>query len=116
MKHLLYFTFVLIFSFSGKSQTQANETHFFGQCLVNSLTNQEMIDLEINLRQNPFVQVARVDALSKRVFILTKDVTSFSAQDFQSWLGDFSSASTCSQIGLYGVDQINPFPFTNCQN
>lgn len=116
MKNLLLLLLLVFISSTSFSQTANSTVHFFGQCMVSSLDNQELIELELHLKQNPYVQVARVDLVSKRVFILTKDISSYNLNDFKSWLGEKESAATCIQVGLHGVDQVNPFPFTNCNN
>jgi hypothetical protein len=116
MKNLLLLLLIVFTTSTSFSQTTNNNVHFFGQCMVSSLENQELIDLEQHLKQNPYVQVVRVDLVSKRVFILTKDISSYTMNDFKSWLGEKENAATCIQVGLHGIDLVNPFPFTNCNN
>ena len=99
----------------GYSQT-AQTPNFFAQCLLDISTDEQADELSTILRENPYVQVARVDWPTKRVFILTKDISHFTETNFNSWLGVFSSSATCIQIGLHGTDRVNPYPFTNCND
>lgn len=113
---LLSFAFVLS-SFLGTAQTgnnQANSPAFFAQCMVNVGTPAELTTLENQLRAIPYIQVARVDIPTHRLFLVTKDISSFSETEFVSWMGTYASAYSCLQIGLHGVDPIHPYPFTNC--
>ncbi|MDD2983295.1 MAG: hypothetical protein PHQ74_07900 [Crocinitomicaceae bacterium] len=110
--------FLLIFAFStqiGFSQS-TQSPQFFAQCLVDITTTQQADELTLSLRSNPFVAVARVDWPTKRIFILTKDITSFTEVNFNSWLGTYASSASCIQVGLHGVDVVNPYPFINCNN
>ena len=113
---LLSFVFVLS-SFWSSAQTGGNQTNapiFFAQCMVNVTNETDLTTLENQLRAIPYVQVARVDIPTHRLFLITKDITSFTVTEFASWMGTYSSAYSCLQIGLQGVDPINPYPFTNC--
>jgi hypothetical protein len=119
MKTLLIVLFLGAFGLTGNSQlitTTSTNTNFFAQCMIQLDDNSDFTELENSLREIPYVKVARVDAVSSRVFVLTKDITTFSESDFLTWLGSYASASSCIQVGLHGVDQVNPFPFTNCGN
>ena len=119
MKTLLIVLFLGAFGLTGNSQvitTTSTNTNFFAQCMIQLDDNSDFTALENSLREIPYVKVARVDAVSSRVFVLTKDITTFSESDFLTWLGSYASASSCIQVGLHGVDQVNPFPFTNCGN
>lgn len=119
MKTLFIILFLGAFSLTGNTQiisaTPANP-NFFAQCMIQLDDNSQFAVLENALREIPYVKVARVDATSSRIFVLTKDITTFSESDFLTWLGTYASSSSCIQVGLHGVDQVNPFPFTNCGN
>lgn len=109
-------SFLVIFSIHlGYSQTNQAPI-FFAQCMIELNTPEEAQELTLSLRENPYVATARVDWPTKRVFILTKDITEFTESDFSSWLGTFSASSTCLQVGLHGVDVVAPYPFTNCND
>lgn len=96
------------------SVSQTNTPAFFAQCMVNVNNQNDLITLENQLRTIPYVNVVRVDIPTHRLFLITKDITSFTATEFASWMGTYSSSYSCLQIGLQGVDPINPYPFTNC--
>ena len=97
--------------------TQSSQTpKFFAQCMMDINTPEQAEELTLILKENPNVEVARVDWPTKRVFILTKNITDFTEVNFSSWLETYSTAATCIQVGLHGVDQVNPYPFTNCNN
>ena len=112
----LFGSILIILSFqTGFSQT-AQDNKFFAQCMIDIQSPDEAQALTLILRENPYVAIARVDWPTKRVFILTKDITQFSETNFSSWLGEFAPAATCIQVGLHGVDVVNPYPFSNCNN
>lgn len=93
-----------------------NETHYFAQCLLHIDNQATFQQIESDLRAHPNAQVVRIDWNTKRVFLLTKDLQSFDEASFLSWLGAYASQSTCVQVGLHGIDPMNPYPFTNCNN
>lgn len=93
-----------------------NETHYFAQCLLHIDNQATFQQIESDLRAHPNAQVVRLDWNTKRVFLLTKDLQSFDEASFLSWLGAYASQSTCVQVGLHGIDPVNPYPFTNCNN
>lgn len=99
----------------GFSQEQ-DQPHYFAQCLLN-IDNQTDFDaLNVDLRDNPYVKVVRLDWHTKRLFLLTQNVNGLPLETFQSWLGTYVSTASCIQIGLHGTDQVNPYPFVNCPN
>lgn len=110
---LLVFSSTMVLS-QLQTTTQTTTPVYFAQCMVNVQSNQELTDLEQQLRNNPYVQIARVDLHTKRLFLLTKDLSQFSTVDFNSWLGTYVNSISCLQIGLHGIDAIKPYPFTDC--
>ena len=96
------------------SNSTQNSTVYFAQCMLTIESEDELRELEIQLRANPYISVARVDFPSKRVFLLTKNIDTFTDETFASWLGEASTKSYCHQIGIYGVDTIATYPFKNC--
>ena len=100
----------------GQQESQAVPADLFAQGMLNLESDQEMIDLEQEMRLNPNLQVVRLDRNSNRFFILTYDVAELSEEDMLSWFGSYAELVTCIQIGVHGVDTPNPFPFTNCPN
>ncbi len=114
LKHLL--TIVIVFAINiGHGQTN-NYPQFFGQCLININTIEEAQELTTILKENPYVDVVRVDLPTTRIFLTTKNLSAFSEINFSSWLGSFSTLASCFQVGLHGVDQVNSYPFTNCND
>jgi len=107
----LLFTILSKFSFT---QNQVNETHFFGQCLLTINDETLFNQLQEELKKNPYVYLVRLDWNTKRVFILTKDVSVFTENDLKSWFGPYGDALKCIQTGVHGVDVVNQFPFTEC--
>ena len=73
-------------------------------------------ELESEIRALPFVKVARLDINTSRFFILTKDIDQLDETNLRSWFSEKGSELKCIQIGVYGVDTVNPYPFVNCQN
>lgn len=112
----LIVSFLIVISAQVGYTQSAQTPKFFAQCMVDINTTEQAEELTLILRENPYVEVARVDWPTKRVFILTKNVTDFTEGNFSSWLGTYATAATCIQVGLHGVDQVNPYPFTNCNN
>lgn len=102
--------------FAAAQEGQQAPPKYFAQCMLAIEDETLFRSLEETLRNNPHVAVVRLDWYSKRAFLLTKELNSFSETDFSTWLGEFADEASCIQVGLHGVDQINPYPFTNCDN
>lgn len=66
------------------------------------------------MRDHPNVQIIRLDFNTQRAFVLTKDTDQLTEEEFRSWFGDFSASVKCMQIGVYGIDEIDQYPFENC--
>lgn len=117
MKHCLL-CLLLCASFASKAQTApaADSPNYFAQCMLHIEDEQLFRQLETDLRAHPHVSVVRLDWYSKRAFLLTKDLTAFTPEQFASWLGEQAEKATCIQVGLHGIDPVNPYPFTNCEN
>jgi hypothetical protein len=118
MKNLLLGLVFAMGTFWVNAQSAASQTttpSFFAQCLVNVGNQNELTALENQLRAIPYVSVVRVDVPTSRLFLTTRDLSSFTANEFSSWMGTYATSYSCLQIGLHGVDPVNPFPFTNCQ-
>ena len=97
------------------SQNQNNSV-LFAQCYFDIPNEQTMLDLEKDLRLHPNTNIVRLDYISQRAFIITQGVNSLTNEEFKSWFVSFSNTINCIQIGVYGVDKIDPYPFTNCQD
>lgn len=111
-------TLILLFFFlAGRGFAQeGTEPKFFAQCMVNITDETSFRELEESIRQNPYASVVRLDWVTKRAFIITKDLTQFNEQDFLSWFGESAANISCVQTGVFGVDEIAKYPFTNCSN
>ena len=99
-----------------EAQQQPAGASFFGQCMLNIESDDEIRQLENEMRQNPYLKVVRLDTHTKRAFVLTKELNSLNEEDFASWFSQYAETLYCIQIGRYGVDQIKPFPFQDCTN
>lgn len=97
-------------------ETDKSEINLFAQGILQMESDQEIIDLEREMRMNPSLQVVRLDRTSKRFFLLTLGLEELSEEDLRSWFGEFSDHVECIQIGVHGVDAVNSFPFANCPN
>jgi len=115
MKLFLLGLLLTLTSFCSYSQQQ-NETSFFAQCMLTIDNQEEFNDLNAILQVNPYVKVVRLDWISHRLFLMTKDIDQLPLETFKSWLGVYDINAECIQIGLHGTDLVNPYPFVNCPN
>ena len=114
MKRIIKLIFVFsLVSFCAVSQ-QSTEKVFFAQGMLQIESKTTMDSLQTVLRNEPFMKVVRLDWYSKRIFILTQGLDSLSLTMFESWFGQYATQLFCIQIGEYGVDAMNPYPFANC--
>lgn len=111
----LIFTCLLsLMTFMSYGQTTQNQ--LFAQCLFEISDRAEMESIEASIRQNPNVQMVRLDWETQRAFIITQNISTLSESDFSSWFESYGSTVHCIQIGVYGVDPMEQYPFTNCQD
>lgn len=115
MKPILIALVALFISSISFSQEVANQT-FFAQGMLQIDSKATMDSLQSVIRNEPYIKIARLDWYSKRIFILTRGLDTLSLSQFKSWFGSYSNKLSCVQIGIYGVNTINRFPFTNCNN
>lgn len=116
MKLFIFLVCVLGSSLASRAQATSEGPHYFAQCMLDIPDETEFSNLENALRANPYVQVVRLDKVTRRAFLLTKDLPSFSQEQFSAWLGEYAQDASCIQVGLHGVDQVNPYPFTECND
>jgi hypothetical protein len=115
MKIALLGFFILSVSFFGFTQSSnVSNTILFGQCMIEVQNQEDMKTLETQLKENPYIKVVRLDYTTQRAFVLTKNIETLSEVDFKSWFSQYSSLVRCVQIGVYGVDEIDVYPFENC--
>jgi len=116
MKILLGILLTCSLSFAfGQQQNEPTDTRLFAQCLFSISTQAELDALTNDMYGNPNIEAVRLDLNTQRALVITANLTSLSESDFQSWFGTYSSTISCIQIGVYGVDVMEQYPFTNCQ-
>ena len=115
---LLLSLLILFSSFSvfGQQQNPPTDTRLFAQCLFSISTQAELDALTYDLyATNPNIEMVRLDLNTQRALVITANIEELSEQEFTSWFSEHSSTVSCIQIGVYGIDTMNPYPFTNCQ-
>ena len=121
MKLILTITFMFVLGVSFGQSQQASTTQqpnqLFAQCLFDIPTQAELDQLTYNIYLNhPDVEMVRLDLNTQRALVLTTGAAPLTESDFISWFEQYSGSVTCVQVGVYGVDTMNPYPFTNCNN
>lgn len=97
------------------SLSQDSSSQLFAQGLYNIDGEEQILDVQSAIRDLPSVQVARLDIPTKRFFIIiNKD--ELTEAELASWFSTTKDIISCVQIGVYGKDTINSYPFKNCQN
>lgn len=115
MKTLLILTSLFLsVSFTNAQNLATQEVTLFAQCMIELQDQNEMLALEAEMRLNPSIKVVRLDYNTQRAFILTKEIDQLSEEQFTSWFNASSDKVRCIQIGTYGIDTINPYPFPGC--
>lgn len=115
MKTIILSAFALLITTNSFSQEELDKT-FFAQGMLQIDSKATMDSLQAIIRNEPYIKIARLDWYSKRIFILTRGLDTLPLSQFKSWFGGFSNKLSCIQIGVYGTDTVNKFPFTNCNN
>lgn len=111
----LLLTCSLSFASFGQQASEETDVRLFGQCLFSISSQAELDALTNDIYSNPNIEMVRLDLNTQRALVITANLTSLSESDFQSWFGAHSSTISCIQIGVYGVDVMQQYPFTNCQ-
>ena len=110
----LYLLLMLLFTltvFNSQSQQATTPVTLFAQCLFDISNQTEMNTLQDEMNANPYVEMVRLDFHTQRALIMTHDITALSEEEFKTWFGGHSSTVYCVQIGVRGVDKMNPYPF-----
>ena len=94
---------------------QQDDPVLFAQCVFIIQDETELRSVEAEIREHPNVKIVRLDQNTQRAFILTKDIEQLSEKELRSWFGDYSDSVRCIQIGVYGLDKIDHYPFENCE-
>ncbi|MDA9881477.1 hypothetical protein N9C33_01640 [Crocinitomicaceae bacterium] len=113
---------MLCFIFSSRAQNEIavqsrSDTRLFAQCMF-SIPSQSILD-ELTVEfynTHPEIEMVRFDMHTQRALLITTGISNLSEADFTSWFGKYSATIHCVQIGVYGIDKIDPYPFTNCNN
>jgi len=122
MKLILTISFMLALGVSfGQTQptstTQQTNNQLFAQCLFDIPTQAELDQLTYNIYLNhPDVEMVRLDLNTQRALVLTTGSSPLTETDFISWFEQYAGTVSCVQVGVYGVDPMNQYPFTNCNN
>lgn len=101
---------------NSNSVAPSGSKHLFAQGMLNMDDEAAIREREAEMRNNPFIQVVRLDVFSKRFFILTRGLDHLSESELQTWFSEDASEISCVQIGIHGIDKVNPFPFENCND
>lgn len=114
MKKVLFSLFILTTSFSfGQESTNSV---LFAQCYFNISDRAEMLSIEAEMKNHANAKMVRLDFETQRAFILTKNLNTLSKEEISSWFGEYGNSINCVQIGVYGVDPMEKYPFTNCED
>lgn len=120
MKLILTISFMFAMGVSiGQTQqtptTQQSNAQLFAQCMFDIPNQAELDQLTFDIYSNhPDVEMVRLDLNTQRAFVVTTGSLPLSETDFISWFNQYSGTVNCVQVGVYGVDAMNPYPFTNC--
>ena len=106
---------LLFICFVGTASAQETP-NLFAQCLFTVETEEEMLELENELRELEYTTLVRLDWNTQRAFILIENLDQLTEENFMSWFGEYSETITCIQIGVHGMEEIHSYPFTNCEN
>lgn len=116
MKYIIFSLLFLLSVSNSSAQQVQQEVTLFAQCKLDLNNQTELAQLELEMKNNPYVKNVRLDYNTQRVFVLTKGIDQLNEDQFTSWFNSFSSLVRCVQIGTFGVDTIKPFPFEGCEN
>lgn len=120
MKLILTISFMFALGVSiGQTQptstNQQTNARLFAQCMFDISTQAELDQLTFDIYSNhPDVEAVRLDLNTQRALVITTGDAPLSESDFVSWFNQYSGTVNCVQVGVYGVDAMNPYPFTNC--
>lgn len=117
MKLIVTFFAVMLInmSFSQNATNNPTDTRLFAQCLFSISTQQELDALQNEMYNNPNIEMVRLDLNTQRALIITVNLQQLSSEELTSWFGNYESTVSCINIGVYGVDAMATYPFTNCQ-
>lgn len=109
MRHILVaFMLMTFFSTFGQIETFVYET-FFIQIKLSSADDLTYSQIEQDLKNNPHIGLIRLDKLSNGLIIGTKNLSSLTREDAESWLGEHSALIECYYQGIHGVQTMYAF-------
>ncbi len=114
MRYLLILISFFLFSFVYSQSNEQTNSVLFAQCMFTIDTQEEIDELQRELYLNHTnIEMVRLDIHTQRsLFII--HTNSLTEEEFKSWFGEYESTVRCVQIGVYGVDVMNQYPFPNC--
>jgi hypothetical protein len=119
MKYLFSIT-ILVFCISivsGQELSSAeNQEKFFVQVVLGDTEDSTFAEIEIGLRNNPYVYMVRFDKITNGLFVITKDIQVFDRSVFDSWMGEQESLIECYRDGIHGTDTVLPFNSNFCNS
>lgn len=118
MKYIISLSF-LFFCYIAEGQVNNSQsgTQFIAQfTYLESLSEQQIDQVEQNLEQNPNVKMIRVDRITSGIFIVTNELTQFDQATIESWLGVSFPVIDCYREGVYRVDNVIPFDDQFCNS
>lgn len=119
MKYLFSITILVfcIFNVSGQELSSSeNHEKFFVQVVLGDTEDATFAEIEIGLRNNPYVYMVRFDKITNGLFVITKDIQSFDRSVFDSWMGEQESLIDCYRDGIHGTDTVLPFNSNFCNS
>ena len=118
MRYLFSLVFIFIAYFSvAQVNASQNGTQFIAQfTYLENLSDQQVDQIEQNLQQNTNIRMARVDRITKGVFIVTNELSQLDESMTNSWLGVSFPVIDCFRNGVYRVDDVIPFDENFCNS
>lgn len=114
--------FILLFFLIGfkgvfsQNNSAPSDVTLFAQAIFSIDSKEQMLQLEAEMRQNPYIKLVRLDWNTQRLFLLTQNINELTEIQLLSWFNGYVTSISCVQIGIKGVDEIQKYPFTNCEN
>jgi hypothetical protein len=93
-----------------------SQEKFFVQVILEDVEDSTFTELEIGLRNNPYVYMLRFDKITNGLFVITKNIQVFDRSVFNGWMGEQESLIECYRDGLHGTDTVLPFNSNFCNS
>lgn len=109
--------FFCIFHVNGQELSSPNNREkFFVQVVLGETDDSTFAEIEIGLRNNPYVFMVRFDSITNGLFVITKNIQEFNRSVFDSWMGEQESLIECYRDGIHGTDTVLPFNSNFCNS